>query len=268
MAPAPDIVLFTYDISVYGRKVEWYLIVRHLPYSKCAVRNRLPREQLEELGIKYRRIPILAIGRDVYCDSKLIIDKLEQLYPENKLGSSEPFEQAIEYLIENWINDAGPFLRTASLIPPTSEVMNDPEWIKDRTEMTGNAFNKDVLASLRPDGLVHHRMYWPFLEEKLLGDGRKYVMGDTPGLADVHGLWVWDWVLQDKMNMVEFLEEDLISEKLHPKAVGWVKRFREYVKCVQQKDGEAPALSNQDAIKRILMQILQSKKAQWMRKIP
>ncbi len=68
--------------------------------------------------------------------------------------------------------------------------MNDPEWIKDRMEMTGNAFDKDVLTSLRPDGLVHHRMYWSFLEEKLLGDGRKYVMGGTPGLADVHGLWV------------------------------------------------------------------------------
>ncbi len=86
---------------MYGRKVEWYHILRHLPYSKCAVRNRLPREQLEALGIKYRRIPLLAIGRDVYCDTRLIIDKLEQLFPESKLGSGQPFEQAIEYLIEN-----------------------------------------------------------------------------------------------------------------------------------------------------------------------
>ena len=34
----------------------------------------LPRNDLEALGIKYRRIPVLAVGKDVYCDSALMFD--------------------------------------------------------------------------------------------------------------------------------------------------------------------------------------------------
>lgn len=189
MSPTtPEIILFTYDISVYGRKLDWYLTFRGLKYARCIVRNRMPREQLEELGINYRRIPLMAIGKDVYCDSRLMFEKLEQLFPENRLGAQSPFEQGIEYLLENYMNDAGPFMRTASLIPPTAEVMNDSEWIKDRTSMTGRTFSKEALAGVRPDGLAHSRMYFDFADKKLMADGRKFVL-DTPRptLSDIHG---------------------------------------------------------------------------------
>lgn len=42
----------------------------------------LPRPELSEtMGITYRRIPILAIGRDVYADTGLIATTLERRYP-------------------------------------------------------------------------------------------------------------------------------------------------------------------------------------------
>jgi len=42
----------------------------------------LPRPELSEtMGISYRRIPILAIGRDVYVDTSLIASTLERRYP-------------------------------------------------------------------------------------------------------------------------------------------------------------------------------------------
>jgi hypothetical protein len=188
MAPTPDIILFTYDISVFGRKMDWYLNFRGIKYSKCITRNRMPREQLEELGVNYRRIPILAIGRDIYCDTRLMFDKLEQLFPENPLGAQTPFEKGIEYLLENWVIDGGPFWRTATLIPPTADVMNDPEWIKDRTSMTGRPFNKEILAAARPEGLAHSRMYFNMVETSLMGDGRKYILNTSqPTLSDIHG---------------------------------------------------------------------------------
>ena len=64
----------------------------------------MPRTVLGQLGVKYRRIPIMAIGKDIYCDSRLMIEKLEELYPEGRLGSKEPFEQGVEYLVENWVS--------------------------------------------------------------------------------------------------------------------------------------------------------------------
>jgi len=42
----------------------------------------LPRPELSEtMGVTYRRIPILAIGRDVYTDTSLIASTLERRYP-------------------------------------------------------------------------------------------------------------------------------------------------------------------------------------------
>jgi glutathione S-transferase len=188
MSSKPEIILFTYDISVYGRKLDWYLTFRGLKYSRCITRNRMPREQLEELGINYRRIPIMAIGKDVYCDTRLMIHKLEELFPENRLGAQNPFDSAIEYLLEHYFNDGGPFHRTATLIPPTAEVVNDPEWIKDRSSMSGRNFSKEMLAVVRPDGLAHSRMYFDFADKKLMADGRKFVLNTSqPTLADIQG---------------------------------------------------------------------------------
>ena len=148
----------------------------------------MPREQLEELGVNYRRIPILAIGKDIYCDSRIMFDKLEELFPKNLLGAQEPFQKGVEYLLENWVNDGGPFWRTASLIPANSEVMNDPEWTKDRTSMTGRPFTKETLAMIRPDGLAHVRMYFNMMENTFMADGRKYILNtEQPTLADIQG---------------------------------------------------------------------------------
>jgi glutathione S-transferase len=43
-----------------------------------------PRVDLaDRLGIPYRRIPVLAIGRDVYVDTSLITDALEKRFNES-----------------------------------------------------------------------------------------------------------------------------------------------------------------------------------------
>ena len=45
----------------------------------------LPRPELSTLlGIGYRRIPVLAIGNDVYCDTSLVASVLERRFPMAK----------------------------------------------------------------------------------------------------------------------------------------------------------------------------------------
>lgn len=45
----------------------------------------LPRPEITDvLGVKYRRIPILAIGNDIYCDTSLIADVLERRFPTSE----------------------------------------------------------------------------------------------------------------------------------------------------------------------------------------
>lgn len=45
----------------------------------------LPRPDItDRLGIGYRRIPLLAIGNDVYCDTSLISLVLERSFPKEE----------------------------------------------------------------------------------------------------------------------------------------------------------------------------------------
>ncbi len=250
---APPIILFTYDISVFGRKMDWYFTLSGLGYMHCIVLNRLPRPVLERLGIQYRRIPILAIGRDIYCDTRLIIDKLEELFTDTRIGPDDPFEKGLSHLFESWLVDGGPFWRTAGLIPPTAEVMQDEEWIKDRTSMTGRPFNADTLRDKRAENLPHCRMSFNQMEHELLADGREYLRKTPePTLADIHAIWTFHWALDERMHMVEHLEQDVIGAKQYPKTFAYVDRFRRAIATKQEQNGMPEVLSAEETIKRIL----------------
>lgn len=150
--------------------------------------NRLPRPTLEALNVAYRRIPLLSIGKDVYCDTRLILRKLEARFPEGKLGSSDPDHRIIERLLEKYTGDAGVFSRAATLLP--AAVFADPEFVKDREQLSGRkgAWDDKKLAAARPESVVHIRDAFELLETTLLADGRDWVFKtEKPSLGDIEG---------------------------------------------------------------------------------
>lgn len=97
----PEIVLFNFPESVFGRRMVRYLNLRKLSFSQVRVPPNMPRPILKDrLGINHRRIPIMAIGRDIYIDTRIMLRKLETLYPEGKLGAESSFDQGIEDILE------------------------------------------------------------------------------------------------------------------------------------------------------------------------
>jgi glutathione S-transferase len=246
----PELILFTYPESVYGRRIDWYLTLRGIPYTHCRVLNRLPRPVLSTLNIHYRRIPILAIGRDIYCDSRLIIEKCEALIAANRLAPTTPYEKGITKLLETWTIDGGPFWRTAQLIPPNAPITRDPLWLEDRAEMSGRKWDAGVMAAGRPEAMAHMRMHFDFVERGLMGDGREWVLGGGKlSLADVHAIWPFDWALQPYM--VGGLPEDVISEKVFPKTWAWVRRFNEAYREAVGRNGSPQVLSAEETVRRI-----------------
>lgn len=149
----------------------------------------LPREDLKALGVKYRRIPLLSIGRDIYCDSRFIIQKLEERFPNGALGASQPDHKALEKLLGNWSLDSGLFVRASQVLPTTLPLVQDPKFIQDRKEFYGDNWNESFwTAKQRSQALVHVRNAFEFLETGLLADGRKWILGtEKPLLADIEG---------------------------------------------------------------------------------
>lgn len=138
--------------------------------------------------MNYRRIPILAIGRDIYCDTRIILRKLEEFFPDKTLGSNDPDSRAIQKFLEIWAVESGLFNRASQLIPSDMPLLNDPKFVKDREDLTSRPWSKEGIDKNRPEALAAIRSGFSLLETTLLADGREWVLKtDRPTLADIEG---------------------------------------------------------------------------------
>lgn len=130
----------------------------------------------------------MAIGRDVYCDTRLILDKLEKLFPEGTLGASQPDQRAVQKLLEKWTIDGDVFARASQLIPTSTPLLNDPKFTKDREDFSGRSWDKKQTEAMRPEAVAHVRQGFSFLENTLLADDREWILKtQKPSLADIEG---------------------------------------------------------------------------------
>ena len=189
MAVPNDIILYHYTFSPYARRITWYLALRGIDYAQCLQPPVIPRPDVNALGINYRRIPLMSIGRDVYCDTRIILQKLEQRFPDGALGATQPDQKAIEQLLEKWCIGGGVFVRASQLIPPEIPLFADPKFVKDRAEFTGRSWDLETVKKNRPEAIAEFRTFFDFLETGFLADGREWILKtEKPSLADIEGV--------------------------------------------------------------------------------
>ncbi|KAI1618000.1 glutathione S-transferase [Exophiala viscosa] len=247
--PNNGIVLYHYSFSPYARRVLWYLSLRGIDYAECKQAPVLPRPDLNALGINYRRIPVLAVGRDIYCDSRLILRKLEELFPDGTLGASSGEQKAIERFLDVWATESGLFARASQLIPTDMPLLNDPKFTKDREDLTGRSWSKEQIAANRPEALAYIRNAFKFLETTLLADGRTWVLKtDKPTLADIEAVWTLDWL----NGLKGALPRELISEKQYPKVFSWIARFNKALNEAKKQAPKPATLKGGAATQRVL----------------
>src|SRR5579859_4661203 len=80
-----EIILHHYAMSTFSEKARLAFGLKRLSYQQVLVPIAAPKPDLVALTGGYRRAPVMQIGADVYCDSHLILRKLEQLHPEPTL---------------------------------------------------------------------------------------------------------------------------------------------------------------------------------------
>ncbi|KAL2419971.1 hypothetical protein ABEF95_009672 [Exophiala dermatitidis] len=247
--PDNDIVVYHYSFSPYARRILWYLALRGIPYAECKQPPVMPRPDLKALVVNYRRIPVVAIGRDVYCDSRICLRKLEELFPEGALGATTADGKAIQKFLEIWAIEAGLFARAAQLIPTSMPLLNDAKFTRDREQYTGRSWRKEDIAANRPEAVAAIKNGFKFLETTLLADGRNWVLKtDKPTLADIEAVWIFDWL----NGLKGALPRELISEKSFPKVFAWIARFNEALKAAKAKAPKPVTLDGAAATQRVL----------------
>ncbi|KAI1308526.1 glutathione S-transferase [Xylaria venustula] len=273
------IILYHYDLSPYARRLVWYLNLRKITYSQCIQPRILPRPDLALLGVSYRRVPVLAIGRDIYLDTRLIIQKLEALYPASAahpgISAKNPEHVALEQLISVRTIEGDLFSRAIQCFPPGAFAA-DKAFMRDRTALlTGvddvhggknkssskadtaknekeenptsapSPFAPEVMGRNRPAALTVARRWICWLEEGLLADGRTWILdsnagGAGPSLADLEATWVLQWISA-------VLPPEILGSA--PKVAAWMKRFRD---AVEEAAKQVPNIKGEEAAKLIV----------------
>ncbi|CAG8951538.1 hypothetical protein HYFRA_00007454 [Hymenoscyphus fraxineus] len=225
MAAKQEIILYHYSFSPYARRIVWYLNLRQIPYTQCHQPPTMPRPDITAIGTLYRRIPILSIGRSVYNDTRLILQKLETFYPPSPShpALSSPESGLMEKMFETWTVDAGLFMRASQLIPADMPLLKDEKFQRDREEYTGRSWSREGIERARGEALVDVRGAFERVEGLVLGDGREW-------------------------NLKGALPPTYISATHFPKVFAWIERFSAAERAAASKLGKPRTIKGPEAL--------------------
>jgi glutathione S-transferase len=185
-----EIILHHYDASPFSEKVRVVLGIKGLAWRSVQIPAMLPKPLYTPLTGGYRRTPSMQVGADVYCDSQCIIRELERRFPSPTLfpDGGEGMHHALAAWTDKVFFQAAVgviFGRIGDRVPQA--------FIDDRTQMSGTPFD---LARMKAAVPVMHEQLRAHarLIETQLRDGRAFLFGDAPGLADAQVYHVTWWL--------------------------------------------------------------------------
>ena len=183
----PELILHHYDTSPFSEKIKKILAYKNLPWRAVEQPTIMPKPHLIPLTGGYRRIPVLQIGADIYCDTQLIARTLERrqpqpsIYPAGGDGTCQVWSLWADRMY---------FWTTTSILFALIGEHVPKEFIEDRSKMMpGRDFAG--IPKMAPHAKEQCRGYTQLLAAQL-ADGRPYLLGSQFSLADAacyHPVW-------------------------------------------------------------------------------
>jgi glutathione S-transferase len=187
----PEIILHHYPMSPFAEKVRLIVGFKGLHWSSVHIPNIMPKPDLTALTGGYRKTPVLQIGADIYCDTALIADVLEErapnptLYPSGVTSASR--------ILAQWADSTLFWTAVAFAMQPAGLAHmfegTPPETIKafgdDRA-----VFRANMPRMRSADASTAFALYLERLEETL--GKQNFFFGTAPSIADFsiyHCLW-------------------------------------------------------------------------------
>jgi glutathione S-transferase len=182
-----ELIFHHYDNSPFSEKIRLVLGRKNLAWRSVIQPNVMPKPHLVPLTGGYRKIPVLQIGADVYCDSQVIARTLERLHPTPTIfpSGSEGISFATSFWADRLLFMAAVPVLFGKIGPAVPEA-----FIEDRKKLMGGGDFRAMMAAgpLFQDQLRAHAA----LLDAQLADGRAFLLGDTFSWADAaayHPIW-------------------------------------------------------------------------------
>lgn len=185
------LILHHYPTSPFAEKVRLVFGYKKLAWQGVTIPMVMPKPDLMPLTGGYRRTPVLQIGADIYCDTSLICNMLEQYQPSPSLFG--PHAKGLVNSLAQWAdNIVFPAAMGFNFQPAGAAhvfATTDPEVVKvfaqDRQAMRGGAARMPAA-----DATGAYKNYLRRISSML--DGQDFLLGDQPTLADFsayHSVW-------------------------------------------------------------------------------
>lgn len=209
-----ELILHHYELSPFSEKIRRILAYKKIPWHAVDQPIMAPKPDLTPLTGGYRRIPVMQIGADIFCDTALIAREIEARFAQPETIPAA--DAGAIALIEDWA-DHRLFMHA---VPPTLVGIVDalpPGFLDDRAEMTP-AFQKQAIFDAAPHALGQLRHALDHLAGQLAQ--RDFLIGSSFTLADAACFHCARFILNNP---------DLGGEvSSRPKLAAWLQRIDDY----------------------------------------
>ena len=209
-----NIILHHYGVSPFAEKVRVAFGIKKLAWQSVDIPNVMPKPDLMPLTGGYRKTPVMQVGADIYCDTQLILLELERRVPSPPLlpKGREAEARAITMWADRLIFSPAVGVVMSQVADKFGEAFK-----KDRSEFSGRSFDPERLKAALP--IVRDQTFALLSIADQMLDGRKFLLGDEPGLADC-AVYNPVWFIQQQLGAMASPLDRL------PRVIAWSQRMK------------------------------------------
>jgi glutathione S-transferase len=175
-----EAILHHYDMSPFAEKIRLALGIKGATWHSVQSPIVMPKPDHVELTGGYRRVPVLQLGADIYCDTHCIARVLDEVLPGPALYPAG--QETLAHSLSKWSETT--FMMVVLAFFGIGGVFPE-EFVEDRRKtMVPPGTDLDQTKIILASKLVQIRANLDRIEGQLC-DGRPFLLGETPCIADL-----------------------------------------------------------------------------------